>query len=74
MFEGQPLKEGVVGREIVAYFEARGQVAVWAESKGTPGEGLHDYLITFDSGIKQVYRVTWADNVSAKILDMTPLN
>lgn len=70
------LKDGVVGREIVAYFEnLDGRVAVHAESLGSVSAGLqHDYRITFEGGLVQSYRVTWAELLSAKILDMTPLN
>lgn len=71
-----PLAEGVVGREIVAHFKnLDGRVAVKAESLGSQSAGLqHDYRITFEGGQVQSYRVTWAELLSAKILDATPLN
>lgn len=76
MSADQPLALGVVGREIVAYFHnLDGRVAVHAKSLGSLSEGLqHDYEITFESGIVQTYRVTWAGPLTAEILDMTPLN
>jgi hypothetical protein len=76
MSADQPLAEGVVGREIVAYFKnLDGRVAVHAKSIGSLSGGLqHDYEITFESGIVQSYRVTWAELTSAKILHMAPLN
>lgn len=72
-----PLAEGVVGRQIVAYFQnLDGRVAVDAESIEHVGEGQHDYRITFESGIVQAYRVTFSDaNIwKSEILDATPLN
>lgn len=76
MSADQPLAEGVVGREIVAYFKnLDGRVAVHAKSIGSLSDGhQHDYEITFEGGLVQSYRVTWADTTSAKIHSMAPLN
>lgn len=79
-FEGEeatedlPLKEGVVGRHIVAHFEKLGLVAVGAKSLGSQGEGQQDYEITFEGGLVQSYRVTFADLLSPEVVDATPLN
>jgi hypothetical protein len=70
-----PLKEGVVGSKLVAYFEnLDGRVAVDAESIEHVGVAQHDYKITFEGGLVQAYRVTFADGMSSEILDATPLN
>jgi hypothetical protein len=74
MFEDQPLKDGVVGAGIVAWFEERGQTAVWAESLCSQGNDLHDYMITFENGIKQAYRIAWKWDSRYEVLDATPLN
>jgi len=80
-FEGEttredlPLKEGVVGSQIVRYFEnLDGRVAVKAESLGAQARAQHDYRITFEGGLVQSYRVTFAGMLSAEIVDATPLN
>lgn len=65
------LKDGIVGRQMVAWFaEKDGTVAVDAKSRG--GD-LHqmDYDITFEHGITQAYRVTFA---GLKVTHVTPLN
>ena len=67
-----PLKEGVVGSQIVAHFEKLGLVAVHAKSLGSQAEGQQDYEITFEGGLVQAYRVTFADRFD--IVDATPLN
>lgn len=72
-----PLREGVVGRQIVAYFEKLdGRVAVDAESLGSQAEGQQDYLITFEGGLQLAYRVTFSSiNIFVSdIVDATPLN
>ena len=72
-----PLKEGVVGRQIVAYFEELdGRVAVHAESIEHLSDGQHDYRITFEGGIVQSYRVTFSGTniFTSTIVDATPLN
>lgn len=75
MSADQPLSEGVVGREIVKYFaENYGTVAVDAKSIESKGHDMHDYEITFEHGITQAYRVTFAAGFSFEILDATPLN
>lgn len=70
--EDLPLKEGVVGSKIVAHFEKLGLVAVAAESLGAQGADQWDYKVTFDNGLVQAYRVTFADRF--EIVDATPLN
>lgn len=74
-----PLKEGVVGQHIVAYFEKLdGRVAVNAKSLGSEAHNQNDYEITFEGGLVQSYRVTFAGGYNTKncfeILDATPLN
>ena len=72
-----PLNEGVVGRQIVAYFEELdGRVAVEAKSIDHVGEAQHDYQITFEGGLVQTYRVTFssANIFVSTIVDATPLN
>jgi hypothetical protein len=69
------LKDGVVGREIVAYFQnLDGRVAVAAKSIGTAGMDRHDYEITFEDGTVQSYRVTFGSEFPTHILYMEPLN
>lgn len=72
MSADQPLSEGVVGSKIVAHFEKMGLVAVTAESLGTQGKDQWDYKVTFDNGLVQAYRVTFADRF--EVVDSTPLN
>lgn len=78
MVEGKnPLNEGIVGRQIVAYFaELDGRIAVDAESIDHVGEGQHDYRITFEGGQVQAYRVTFSSTniFTSTIVDATPLN
>lgn len=70
-----PLKEGVVGSKLVAYFEnLDGRVAVDAKSLGLAGQDQQDYEITFEGGLVQAYRVTFAAGMSFEVLDATPLN
>lgn len=69
-----PLKEGVVGSQIVRYFEnLDGRVAVNAVSLGSAGQDQQDYEITFESGIVQGYRVTFGAQFP-QIIDAAPLN
>lgn len=71
----QPLKEGVVGSQIVRYFEnLDGRVAVNAVSLGSQGEDQQDYEITFEGGLVQSYRVTFAAGLRFEIVDASPLN
>lgn len=74
-----PLKEGVVGSKLVAYFEnLDGRVAVNAVSLGSQGKDQQDYEITFEGGIVQSYRITFAGGFNTKnafeVLDATPMN
>jgi hypothetical protein len=70
-----PLKEGVVGSKLVAYFEnLDGRVAVDAESLGSAGQDQQDYEITFEGGLVQSYRVTFAGGLRFEIIDATPMN
>jgi len=75
MSEENPLKEGVVGSKLVAYFEnLDGRVAVDAKSLGSGAKDQYDYEITFEGGLVQSYRVTFAEGMRFDILDATPLN
>jgi hypothetical protein len=70
-----PLKEGVVGSKLVAYFEKLdGRVAVDAKSLGSQAKDQNDYEITFEGGLVQSYRVTFAGGLSHEIIDATPMN
>jgi hypothetical protein len=74
-----PLKEGVVGSQIVRYFEEfDGRVVLAAVSLGSQGQDQQDYQITFEGGLSQPYRVTFAGGYNTKnafeVLDATPLN
>lgn len=75
MSADQPLAEGVVGSKLVSYFfNLDGRVAVGAKSLGSHGKDQQDYEITFESGLVQPYRVTFAEGTRFEILDATPLN
>lgn len=70
-----PLKEGVVGSQIVRYFEELdGRVAVDAKSLGAQGRDQNDYEITFEGGLVQSYRVTFDGTTRFHIIDATPMN
>jgi hypothetical protein len=70
-----PLKNGVVGSKIVAYFEnLDGRVAVDAKSLGSQGKDQNDYEITFEGGQVQSYRITFAGDLRFEIVDATPMN
>lgn len=69
------LKDGVVGREIVAYFlNLDGSVAVEAKSLGALSRDEHDYEITFESGVVRSYRITWGKEFRFQILYVAPLS
>lgn len=70
-----PLAEGVVGSKLVKYFQnLDGRVAVDAKSLGSAGQDQQDYEITFEGGLVQAYRVTFAGGTRFEVLDATPMN
>lgn len=67
------LKDGVVGREIVKYFENFGKVAVEAKSLGGGGKDEMNYRITFEDGEVQDYLVTFSKDFRFHILYVAPI-
>lgn len=69
------LKDGVVGRELVAYFEHFSKEAVGAETLRTDLNvpNVYDYRITFADGSVEDYRVTFSKEFEAHILSAEPI-
>lgn len=67
------LKDGRVGSQLVAWFaENHGTVATDAVALDGGNHLQMDYSITFEHGITQAYRVTFAGGL--KVTHVTPLN
>ena len=73
MSADMPLAEGVVGSQIVKYFNRIGKVAVSAESLGTDGADQHKYRITFEDGTVASYNLLFSRDMRFYVTDAEPL-
>lgn len=70
-----PLAEGVVGREIVAYFASQGIAGVPVDAVSLGGTySCHTYEITFDNGWVGTYDVVFSsDPTSCVVTSVVPV-
>lgn len=69
------LSEGVVGRELIAFFEREeGKTPTWAECIGSNDRDQYNYRITFSDDTVADYHVTFESGRSFVVLSAEEFN